>query len=50
MKAKFKAKWKGLTLAVFVCTILFSIGILNVSAESTISKGRICCTQDQTAR
>ncbi|NBD23035.1 S-layer homology domain-containing protein [Paenibacillus glycinis] len=39
MKVKLKAKWKGLTLAVFVCTILFSIGILNVSAESTIIKG-----------
>ncbi|WP_317980203.1 S-layer homology domain-containing protein [Paenibacillus glycanilyticus] len=39
MKVKLKAKWKGLTLALFVCTVLFTIGAYNVSAESTIIKG-----------
>ncbi|SFJ57873.1 S-layer homology domain-containing protein [Paenibacillus sp. UNC496MF] len=39
MKVKLKAKWKSLTLVLFVATVLFTIGIYNVSAESTIIKG-----------
>ncbi|NIK66608.1 hypothetical protein FHT67_000032 [Paenibacillus sp. BK720] len=39
VKVKLKAKWKGLTLALFVCTVLFTIGAYNVSADSTIIKG-----------
>lgn len=39
MKEKLRSKWKVLSVAVGVCTILFTIGIFNVSAASNIIKG-----------
>ncbi|CAM4426448.1 hypothetical protein FHS16_003711 [Paenibacillus endophyticus] len=39
MKDKLNGKWRVLSLIVGVCTVLFTVGIFNVSAASNIIKG-----------